>query len=142
CLALAPAAFSEALPERPRLEKEINHPDGSLKEKYGYYLDAGNREVRDGLNQEFYPDGVKKGEIVWRDGKENGPVIYYHPDSRKSYEANYADGKKSGYATVWHPNGQKQWQTVFRKGLAHGVWREWHADGKKKFEANYNNGKL
>src|SRR5690606_41475144 len=63
CLALAPAAFSEALPERPGLEKEINHPDGSLKEKYGYYLDAGNREVREGLNQEFYPDGVKNGEI-------------------------------------------------------------------------------
>lgn len=142
CLALVPSTFAEGSQSRALLDKEINHPDGSVKEKYRYYLEAGNREVRDGLQEEFYPDGSKKGEITWREGKENGLVTYFHPDGRKSYQANYVDGKKNGYATVWHPNGQKQWQTVFRNGLAHGVWREWHADGKKKFEANYNNGKL
>lgn len=142
CLALAPEAISEAPPARQILEKEIRHPDGRIKERYRYYLDAENREVRDGLQEEFFADGAKKGEITWRDGKENGSVLYFHPDGRKSYEANYVDGKKNGFATVWHPNGQRQWQTVFRNGLSHGVWREWHADGKKKFEANYNNGKL
>jgi antitoxin component YwqK of YwqJK toxin-antitoxin module len=123
-------------------KKEIKYPDGKLKERYTYYLDDKKHEVRDGLDEEFFNTGTKKGEIPWQAGKENGPVIYYYADGRKSYEANYKDGKKNGYATVWYQNGQKQWQTVFREGLTHGVWREWYADGKKKFEANYSEGKL
>ncbi|MEO7424992.1 MAG: toxin-antitoxin system YwqK family antitoxin [Fibrobacteria bacterium] len=124
------------------LKKEIKFPDGKIKERYAYYLDDKKREVRDGLDEEFFNNGAKKGEILWQAGKENGPVIYYYADGRKSYEANYREGKKNGYATVWYPTGQKQWQTVFRDGMTNGVWREWFADGKKKFEANYNDGKL
>jgi antitoxin component YwqK of YwqJK toxin-antitoxin module len=135
----AGAAFAAAAGNKV---KEIQYPDGKLKERFAYSLDAENREVREGRDEEFYPNGGKKGEITWQNGKENGPVIYYYPDGRKSYEANYKEGKKHGYATVWHPNGQKQWQTVFREGLTHGLWREWYSDGKKKFEANYVEGKL
>lgn len=144
CLVLACAGFSEPAPAPvPEIrKKEIAFPDGRIKERYGYYLDGEGREVRDGLGEEFFADGAKKAEIAWRDGKEDGPVIYFHPDGRKSYEANFKEGKKNGYATVWYPSGQKQWQTVFRNGLAHGVWREWHSDGKKKFEANYSDGRL
>jgi len=123
-------------------KKEIPYPDGKLKERFDYFIDGQQREVRDGLDEEFYPNGSKKGEIPWRNGKEDGLVVYYYQDGRKSYEANYKEGKKNGFATVWYPNGQKQWQTVFRAGLTHGVWREWYADGKKKFEANYSDGKL
>ncbi|MBW8887221.1 MAG: toxin-antitoxin system YwqK family antitoxin [Fibrobacteres bacterium] len=124
------------------VKKEIQYPDGKLKESFDYFIDGQQREVRDGLDEEFYPNGGKKGEIPWRNGKEDGLVVYYYQDGRKSYEANYKEGKKNGFATVWYPNGQKQWQTVFRAGLTHGVWREWYADGKKKFEANYSDGKL
>jgi antitoxin component YwqK of YwqJK toxin-antitoxin module len=123
-------------------KREVHSPDGKLKERYSYYLDDKKHEVRNGSAEEFFPNGTKKGEIVWQDGKENGLVVYYYADGRKSYEANYKDGKKNGYATVWYQTGQKQWQTVFRTGLTHGVWREWYPDGKKKFEANYSEGKL
>jgi antitoxin component YwqK of YwqJK toxin-antitoxin module len=122
--------------------KETLYPGGKTKERYTYYLDAKKHEVRDGVAEEYFTTGTKKGEITWQDGKENGLVIFYFPEGRKSYEANYKAGKKNGFATVWYPNGQKQWQTVFQSGLTHGVWREWYPDGKKKFEANYNSGKL
>ncbi len=135
-----PTAWAAAAPEIHK--KEIKFPDGKIKERYSYYLDDKKREVRDGLDEEFFNTGSKKGEILWQDGKENGAVVYYYADGRKSYEANYKEGKKNGYATVWYQTGQKQWQTVFRDGLTHGVWREWYADGKKKFEANYGDGKL
>ena len=139
-LCLAPAAAIAA--HGPVKQKEILFPDGKLKERYSVYLDDQNREVREGLDEEFYPGGGKKGQITWQDGKENGLVTYYYPDGRKSYEANYREGKKNGYATVWYPSGQKQWQTVFRESLTNGLWREWYADGKRKFEANYSDGKL
>ncbi len=126
----------------PMKHAESRFPDGKVRDRYTYYLDEKNHEVRSGLAEEFFQNGNKKGEVNWVDGKEDGLVVYYFADARKSYETNYKEGKKNGYATVWYPNGQKQWQTVFREGLTHGVWREWHPDGKKKFEANYSNGKL
>jgi antitoxin component YwqK of YwqJK toxin-antitoxin module len=141
-LALALGVGAASGPAPVKQTREIQFPDGKLKERFAYFVDAQNREVRDGQDEEFYPNGGKKGEIAWQNGKENGPVIYYYQDGRKSYEANYKEGKKHGYATVWYPNGQKQWQTVFREGLTHGLWREWYSDGKKKFEANYGDGKL
>ncbi len=121
---------------------EVLYPGGQLKERYEFYLDENKHEVRQGLSEEFFPNGSKKGEINWQGGKENGLVLYFFSEGRKSYEANYKAGKKNGYATVWYANGQKQWQTVFKVGLTHGVWREWYQDGKKKFEANYSEGKL
>ena len=142
-LLLSVSAAAPPAPPAPEIrKKEILYTDGKVKETYSYYLDDTNHEVRNGLDEEFFNNGSKKGEIPWQDGKENGPVVYYYADGRKSYEANYKEGRKNGYATVWYQNGQKQWQTVFRAGLTHGVWREWYADGKKKFEANYSDGKL
>lgn len=136
-LAAALSAFGEEL-----LTKEIPYPDSAVKERYAYILDEKGQEVRQGVNEEFYPDGTRKGVRNWRDGIAEGAVVYFHPNGRKSYEANYADGKKSGFATVWYPTGQKQWQTTFRGGKTHGRWREWHPDGKRKFEATYSDGAL
>ena len=122
--------------------KELRYPDGNIKERYTYVLDEKNHEVRQGLNEEWYPGGVKKGERNWKDGLTEGAVVYFHPNGRKSYEANYSNGKKSGFATVWYMSGQKQWQTTFRNGKTNGRWREWYLDGKKKFEASYSEGML
>lgn len=134
--ALAPVLASDLM------VKELKHADGSLKERYTYTLDEKGHEVRQGLDEEFYPGGSRKGVRNWKEGLTDGPVVYYHPNGRKSYETNYADGKKSGYATVWYMNGQKQWETTFRAGKTNGRWREWYLDGRKKFEATYAEGAL
>lgn len=137
CLALLTPAF----PGEPEV-KELRYSDGRLKERYSYLLDGNGGEVRVGLNEEFYPDGARKGTRTWKDGLTEGPVIYWHPNGRKSYEAHYVDGQRNGFATVWYPNGQKQWETTFKAGKTHGRWREWYKDGKRKFEADYNEGLL
>ena len=141
-LTLMVFAFPVSLWAVQTLPKDVLYPDGKVKEHYRYYLDDKQHEVREGPAEEFFPNGAKKGELVWEAGKENGLITYYYQDGRKSYEANYKEGKKNGFATVWYSTGQKQWQTVFRDGLTNGMWREWYPDGKKKFEANYNDGKL
>jgi antitoxin component YwqK of YwqJK toxin-antitoxin module len=122
--------------------KEVLYPDGKTKERYTYYKDEKGHEIRDGVDEEFYQDGSKKGSRTWKKDLEDGPVVYFHPNGRKSYETNYTAGKKNGFSTVWYANGQKQWQTTFREGKTNGRWREWYQDGKKKFEADYSDGKL
>lgn len=135
------AALSPTFGDEPRV-KELRYPDGTVKERYTYVLGESGQELRQGLNEEWYPGGGRKGVRNWKNGQTEGAVIYYHPNGRKSYEANYTNGKKSGYATVWYMSGQKQWQTTFRNGKTNGRWREWYLDGKKKFEANYSDGVL
>lgn len=136
---LAAAISSHGFDTHP---KEIRYPDGKIKERYTCYKDQGGHEIKDGLDEEFYQDGSKKGSRNFKNDLEDGPVLYYHPNGRKSYETNYSQGKKNGFSTVWYPNGQKQWQTTFRDGNTNGRWREWYQDGKKKFEADYSDGKL
>ncbi len=124
------------------VQRQTLYPNGKIKEHYTCFVDDHNREIKEGLAEEWHVTGEKKGEIHWKNGKEEGAVTYFYTNGRKSYEAYYLDGKKSGYATVWYENGQKQWQTTFQNGKTHGLWREWFNTGKKKFEANYGAGRL
>jgi antitoxin component YwqK of YwqJK toxin-antitoxin module len=138
---IAGAAIGSPLGAEP-LVREKQFPDGKPQERYSYVLDAEGHEVKEGLQEEWYPSGKLKGRVPWKQGREEGAAVFYHPDGRKSYEVFYREGKKTGLATVWHSNGQRQWQAAFRDGKTHGVWREWYADGKKRFEAAYDNGVL
>jgi antitoxin component YwqK of YwqJK toxin-antitoxin module len=121
---------------------ETRYPDGRVQERYRTLRAEGGEVVRDGLAEEFYPDGKLKGTVLWKNGKQEGDAVFYHPDGRKSYATHYRQGKKWGFATVWYANGQKQWEAMYQDGLTHGVWREWYRDGKRKFTGMYSKGRL
>src|SRR5688572_18525503 len=54
-LGLAAAVCSAPVAAAELLVKEIRYPDGGLKERYSFTLDVQGREVREGLNEEWYP---------------------------------------------------------------------------------------
>jgi antitoxin component YwqK of YwqJK toxin-antitoxin module len=132
----------QAEPAQDQTEQvETRYPSGQIQERYRTMRLAGE-VVRDGLAEEFYPDGKLKGTVFWKNGKQEGDAVFYHPDGRKSYATHYRQGKKWGFATVWYANGQKQWEAMYQDGLTHGVWREWYRDGKRKFMGMYSKGRL
>lgn len=118
------------------------HPNGQINESYRVINLKSGESLRDGLAEEFYPDGRLKGKVPWKAGKQDGDAVFYHPDGQKSYATHYRMGKKWGFATVWYTNGQKQWEAMYQDGLTHGIWREWYRDGKRKFTAMYSKGRL
>ena len=103
----------------------------------------------------WFPNGRKKCESHYLDGKRDGKWIFWFESGVKVTEVNYVRGKRHGLSTNWHPNGKKAREATFRqdrmsqpwtywneKGrLRHGVERTLHKNGKVKREEHYSKGK-
>jgi hypothetical protein len=90
---------------------------------------------------EKYPNGKVKAEWGSRaaangDYVLHGRETWYYPDGRKKYEATYADGKKAGTESYWLPNGALKWTWQHRPDGT-SVWTQYWPGGGKKAESTW-----
>ncbi|MHC4548546.1 MAG: toxin-antitoxin system YwqK family antitoxin [Planctomycetota bacterium] len=83
--------------------------------------------------------GNEKGKPVLT---RHGPWAGHYPDGRRKSQGEYRDGKPDGAWTVWHANGRVQSQGSYERGKQVGLWRHYHADGTVSAEMNYRDGKM
>ena len=88
-----------------------------------------------GRSEAYYPNGQKKAEVHWKDGKKIGLAIRWYENGQKSSESQYIDNKDSR-TTDWDKNGHKTSEMSFIDGHQVIVWYE---NGQKKREAKWNN---
>lgn len=88
-----------------------------------------------------YPNGQKKSEENYINGKREGPYTQWHLNGQKASEQNYINGLEEGLGTAWHENGQKRIEGNFVNGKKEGVSTEWYKNGQKRIEGNFVNGK-
>ncbi|MCI0526983.1 MAG: hypothetical protein L0Y56_05945 [Nitrospira sp.] len=62
---------------------------------------------------------------------KHGPYTAWYPNGLKRAEGVYNDGKMQGLWTLWHDNGQKLMVANFREGKLDGLYTYWYKDGKK-----------
>jgi hypothetical protein len=93
-------------------------------------------------NREKYPNGKLKVSWGSRTGANgdyvlHGPQTWYYPNGKKKYEANFEDGKKVGAENYWLPDGKLlwNWQHDGRDGTA--VWTQYWSNGQKKHESHW-----
>ena len=101
-----------------------------------------------GRFEEFYPNGQKKGEVHWKDGRLIGVSIWWHENGQKKSEQDNSNNNMRS----WYENGQKKDELIYINGQLNSV-TEWYENGQKKseqigsgsspFDANtwYENGK-
>ena len=58
-----------------------------------------------GKEVSYWPDGQKKTEISYKDGKRHGLKAHWYQSGQKLSEINYKYGKHDGLLTVWYENG-------------------------------------
>ena len=95
-----------------------------------------------GKAESFYENGQKKGEVNFKDGKEDGLFRWWGENGQKEAEGTYKEGKEDGSATYWGENGQKEAEGTYKEGKEDGLWTFWYENGQKKWEWNYKDGKL
>jgi formylglycine-generating enzyme required for sulfatase activity len=93
-------------------QKEERYPDGKIRVIWG---------GRTGANGDF----VRHGTETW-----------YYPDGKKKYEVFYQDGRKIGAESFWDPQGRMLWNWQ-RRADGRGVWTHYWTNGKKKIESNW-----
>lgn len=94
-----------------------------------------------GVWMAYYYNGVKKHEVMFKDGKKEGLHTSWHENGIKQSEKNFKNGKEDGQYQKWYENGVKEEQVMYKDGLMNGIYTSWYDFGDKKTEQNYKNGK-
>ena len=85
---------------------EIPYEDGGIRYRYARRLSAdGTRWIRDGLFQEFHPNGKLASEGTYVDGHEDGLWRDYHDNGQIAAEGNYTQGVETGVWRYWDAEG-------------------------------------
>ena len=67
------------------------------------------REIQpDGVHTEHYSDGRKKSKKTWKDGKLNGPAVFWDKKGNRTREGNIVNNKLNGKWHYWHFNNQRE----------------------------------
>ena len=80
-----------------------------------------------------------RGEVSWKDGKEDGLHSYWYENGQKSSVATYEDGKLMS-AVHWKLNGEKCPVTNVKDG--NGVVVQYNEDGMESLRLTYKDGEL
>jgi antitoxin component YwqK of YwqJK toxin-antitoxin module len=91
-----------------------------------------------GVSVGKYPNGQKRFEQTYKDGKKHGLAIWWNGGGQKKEEGTIKDGKPWS-ATVWKPNGEKCPDTNLKKG--NGTRCLYHENGQKMGKITYKYGK-
>jgi antitoxin component YwqK of YwqJK toxin-antitoxin module len=101
---------------------------------------AGSRsDVR--KQEEKYQNGKVKATWSGRTGANgdyvlHGPENWFYPDGKKKYEVTYQDGRKTGKESFWLAGGALKWSWDHHPDGT-GTWTQYRADGSKKIESNW-----
>jgi antitoxin component YwqK of YwqJK toxin-antitoxin module len=93
-----------------------------------------------GKEVSYWPDGQKKTEISYKDGKRHGLKAHWYQSGQKLSEINYKYGKHDGLLTVWYENGQWRRTGNHLDGKMVGIWTHWYENGQQRDEIFYMGG--
>ena len=65
---------------------------------------------------EYYPNGNKKEEGTYKDGKDDKITSLYWENGRKQFEGTFKNGEHDGKMTVWYESGQKDTEKTYKDG--------------------------
>ena len=118
----------------------VYREDGSKLSETPYVYDN-----KHGTAIVFDWDGSKSAEIVFENGEEISRKKFYYghyPDGSKKYESPYVDGKEHGTAIIYRADGSKQAEILWVEGKEHGTQITYRKDGSKRTERIFENGKF
>lgn len=94
-----------------------------------------------GLYSEWYPNGIKKYEVTYKNGKKNGRETQWDAFGYKVRETEYTSDQKDGVEIFWIGDGIRKRELQYKKGLQNGVEITYSDNGMKIKEEFYLCGK-
>ena len=121
----------------PEIERVVvqTYPDGKIELEQYFIFKAYDSILVKEIG--YYPDGQKRIEGEYRDGKREGQWKYWFSNGNTWSEARYKAGLRDGKSTVWYENGRKYFEGNYRMGERSGRWRFWDEEGSLLKQVNY-----
>lgn len=111
-----------------------------LIERDGLKFEINSEKPFTGRTIEYFPNGQKKYEGEYRDGKPEGKWAFWYKNGQKWTEFECRDGKPDGKSTTWYENGQKKSEGERRNGIDEGEGKGWYENGQKSFVGEMRDG--
>ena len=116
------------------IEQVKERYDNGKSKHVEYYKKIGDNQefVRE---RAYFYNGQISVETNYKDGKEDGKVIWYYENGQIREKGNYKDGKRDGKWTSYYENGQIREKGNYnsglnsRLGLKDGKWIWYNEDG-------------
>ncbi len=86
--------------------------------------------------------GSQLAYIPNQDTPFSGKAVNFHPNGQKKQENNYKDGKRDGLWTSWYDNGIKRVEANYKDGKQDGFVNAWYNNSLLKEKSSYSNGKI
>ena len=88
-------------------------------------------ELKNGIYNDFYPNGQKRFEKNFSNGVEDGKWNHWYEDGVLKIKGNYKDGVEDGKWVYFYSNGQKKLEKTFKDGKRISSKR-WNEDGTEQ----------
>jgi antitoxin component YwqK of YwqJK toxin-antitoxin module len=86
--------------------------------------------------------GIKLSEgILTKEGKKEGPWIYYYEDGKVLAKGRFLNNQESGIWNYYYENGKEEQKGEYKNGKYNNVWTWFYFNGAVKREEEYVNGK-
>ncbi len=111
-----------------------------VQERNGLVYEVNKIEPFTGKHITHWPNGQKKEEYNYKDGKISGVTNAWYYNGQKLLEMDIV-GKENGKRTTWYENGQKKSVANYKNEKQEGIAINWYENGQKQHEKNYKDGK-
>lgn len=100
------------------------------------------RKVKNGIVEQFYPDGSIKNKIPVKNGKRHGRAQSFYKDGTLRQEIDYVNNVKHGEVITYYQNGKKYQVTPYVNGKIEGIRKKYRQNGKLVAEVPYSDGEV
>lgn len=85
----------------------------------------------------YSPEGVKKYEVPFVAGNEQGTARYYHANGEVAATREYEQGREHGEAVWYFEDGAVQMRGQYEHGQGTGLWEALHPNGQVRLTGHY-----
>ncbi|MEM9353767.1 MAG: toxin-antitoxin system YwqK family antitoxin [Planctomycetota bacterium] len=135
-----PAPAPRAMGKKTYLEQ---YADKSTRVKRSVKLMSDDSVINHGPYEEYWRNGEKFSEGVFKDGVHHGEWSFWHPNGQLNRTVNFVEGRPDGKWKAYREDGSLEAEREYVDGKREGTWIVYHPDGKTpRVELPYQNGRL
>jgi len=87
-----------------------------------------------------HSNGQLESLTMYKDGKWDGPCVFWFENGLKMHQGNYLKGREHGEWRFWRMDGTNSQVQTFDNGEKDGPYVWWHPNGKKGVEGTFKMG--
>ena len=134
-----------------KLKAECHYNEGKLEGVSRRYDEDGNlreehykNNVQEGLTRHYYgnTNEKKKREIMFKNGKPNGPYKDYYENGVLMTDGFRSDGKYEGMCKTYDQEGRLRVEKSYKNGRQEGPAKLFYETGELEKELRFSRGKL